>query len=68
MQIKTDNPGLVKDMTTRAVINIDSSAREEARQKHKVQKELIILKGSVEQMQNDLAEIKQMLSVYGKNK
>lgn len=66
-----DNPGLIKDMETNAILNVDKYAADEyIRQKNlinnnrKMQEELADLKdkmGELEVVKNDIGEIKNLL-------
>lgn len=52
------NPGLVRDISTGAIINIDKSRATKARQaREKIMRE----KQEIEELKNDVAEIKSLL-------
>ena len=58
-----DNPDLVKDTTSQAVININSSAIHNRRAQIAQQK---IREEELQQMKSDIAEIKKLIKQLGK--
>lgn len=60
------NPGLARDSKTGAIININIDEMEQARSRKELrrqkQDELENLKSQVQQMNNDLSEIKELLN------
>jgi predicted nucleic acid-binding Zn-ribbon protein len=67
--IKTENPDVVRDLNSKAIIFTNNSAREEFRQKaaekQKLQNEINTLRSSIEEIKNsvskEISEIKQLI-------
>lgn len=57
-----DKNGLIRDMSSKAILNIDKQALDEHRQKRKVMKDLISQGSRIDKMENDISEIKNMLT------
>jgi carbamoylphosphate synthase small subunit len=57
-----DHNDLVRDMNSKAILNIDQEALENHRRKKSVMKSLVENNQKVKELENDVKEIKQMLS------
>lgn len=57
-----DKNGLIRDMSSKAILNIDKQALDEHRQKRKVMKDLMSQGSRIDKMENDISEIKNMLT------
>ncbi len=52
---------LVRDMKSKAILNIDAQALQEHRKKKAMMKEVVDNSQKIKQIENDVAEIKQMI-------
>lgn len=57
-----DRNGLIRDMNSKAILNIDKQALDEHRQKRKVMRDLINQGTRIDKIENDISEIKSMLT------
>lgn len=58
---KTDVEGLYRDIETRAVLNVDNSALEAYKKRKRANEEFVQYKKKIEQIDNDINEIKNIL-------
>lgn len=58
---KTDAEGLYRDTETRAVLNRDNAALEAYRKKKKMNEEFYDFKNKINQIDNEIADIKNLL-------
>lgn len=58
---KTDVEGLYRDTETRAVLNRDNAALEAYRKKKKMNEEFYDFKNKINQIDNEIADIKNLL-------
>ena len=56
-----DQNGLIRDMNSKAILNIDKQALDEHRQKRKVMRDLLSQGARIDKMETDITEIKSML-------
>lgn len=63
-----EHRNLIRDLHSKAILNIDNQALMEHRNKKKIMKKVIDNSQKIEKMENDLSEIKQMLSILIDNK
>ncbi len=56
-----EHKDLIRDMESKAILNIDSQALMEHRRKKSVMKEVVNNSQKINQMENDIKEIKEML-------
>lgn len=64
-----EHKDLIRDMHSKAILNVDNQALVEHRNKKTLMKKVINNSNKIEKMENDLSEIKQMLSILiDKNK
>lgn len=56
-----DHRGLVRDMDSKAVLNVDTQALHEHRRKKKVMTDLMNQSSRIDKIENDVSEIKDML-------
>jgi len=59
--VKTDNPSYVRDLTSTAVINTDSESFETYKQAREEKLKIKQLSNDVQNMKDELGEIKQLL-------
>jgi hypothetical protein len=57
-----DHNDLIRDMSSKAILNIDQEALENHRRKKTMMKSLVENNEKVKELENDVKEIKQMLS------
>lgn len=62
-----DHRGLVRDMHSKAVLNIDTEALMDHRKQKATMKNIIENSNKIDKLENDMLEIKEMLSVLIKN-
>jgi len=58
---KTDVEGLYRDVETRAVLNVDNSSLEAYKKRKRANEEFVQYKKKIEQIDNDINEIKNIL-------
>jgi hypothetical protein len=58
-----EHRNLIRDLHSKAILNIDNQALTEHRNKKKIMKKVIDNSQKIEKMENDLSEIKQMLCI-----
>lgn len=56
-----DRPELVKDTTTKAVLNTDTTALEAYRRRREAQREVRNMSEEIDDIKNDIADIKSLL-------
>ena len=57
-----DHNGLVRDMESKAILNVDTKALIEHRSKKQVMKGVIDNSKKIDNLENDISEIKQLLA------
>lgn len=57
-----DHNGLVRDMDSKAILNVDTKALIEHRSKKQVMKGVIDNSKKIDNLENDISEIKQLLA------
>lgn len=65
-EIVKDNPGLVRDSTSQAILNADIAAYKRFMQQRQKEIEHLELKQKVNNLETDIAEIKSMLAALVK--
>ena len=58
---KTDIEGLYRDVESRAVLNVDNAALEAYKKRKRANEEFVHYKNKIEQIDNDINEIKNIL-------
>jgi hypothetical protein len=56
-----DHTGLIRDMNSKAILNIDKEALNDHRRKKAVMKKIVEDTKRIDKIENDVCEIKQML-------
>ena len=59
--VKTDTPGLIRDMNTKAVINTNISDYNHILEKRKQQKNLQTVQHQIDSLKNEFSELKQLI-------
>jgi len=63
-----EHKGLIRDMNSKAILNIDKESLMDHRRKKEVMKKIIEDTKRIDKMENDITEIKEMLiSIMNKN-
>ena len=57
-----DNPGLVRDSKSKAIINVDSAAYNEYQNKKLLQSKVINMNEEIDELKQSVDEIKQLLT------
>lgn len=57
-----DHNGLIRDMDSKAILNVDTKALTEHRSKKQVMKGVIDNSKKIDNLENDISEIKQLLA------
>lgn len=58
-----DHKGLIRDMNSKAILNVDNEALVEHRNRKNVMKNIIDNSHKIEKLENDVNDIKQMLQI-----
>lgn len=58
-----DHKGLIRDMNSKAILNVDNEALVEHRNRKNVMKNIIDNAQKIEKLENDVNDIKQMLQI-----
>jgi hypothetical protein len=58
-----DHKGLIRDMNSKAILNVDNEALVEHRNRKNVMKNIIDNSNKIEKLENDVNDIKQMLQI-----
>lgn len=62
-----DHTGLVREMYSKAILSVDDQALKDHRKKKAMMKEVVNNSQKINQIENDMQEIKQMLAEMVKN-
>lgn len=63
MKLKVeDHPGLVRDSKSKAIINVDDSAYKDYRNRKNLQNKMINMTEEINDLKNDIGEIKLLLN------